>query len=93
MNLHPDASGTDAYSKDAFWTQKEKFWTPKKGLRTLSKEDLTGHTQKKEHFVTYAKKSAFFQKPFFLERQIKEGHWRLKVYLVIFGGSRAKAMP
>ena len=33
--------------KDAFWKQKDAFWTPKKGLRTLSKEGLTGHKQKR----------------------------------------------
>ena len=52
--------------------QQDAFWTPKKGLRTLSKEDLTGHKQK-EHFVTYAKKSAFFQKPFFLGKANLKG--------------------
>ena len=58
--------------KDAFWTQKDAFWTPKKGLRTLSKEDLTGHKQKKEHFVTYAK-VFFFQKPLFLGKANLKG--------------------
>ena len=43
--------------KDTFWTQQDAFWTPKQVLGTLSKEDLTGHKQKKEHFVTYAKKN------------------------------------
>ena len=31
----------------------------------MSKEDLTGHKQKKEHFVTYAKKSAFLSETSF----------------------------
>ena len=60
--------------KDAFWMQKDAFWTPKKGLRALSKEDLTGHKQKNEHFVTYVKKikkeEFSFKHLFFLERRI-----------------------
>ena len=50
----------------------DAFETQNKGLRTLSKEDLTGHKQKKEHFVKSAK-NMFFQKPLFLGKANLKG--------------------
>ena len=70
--------------KTPFGRKKTRFGRRKKVSGHCLRRICQG-THKKEHFVTYAKKSAFFQKPLFLGKANLQGSLETQgIYRVVF---------
>ena len=78
VNLHPDASGADA-ERRLLDAKRRVLDAEKRSQDTVYGGSDRAQT-KKEHFVTYAKNSAFFQTHLFLGKaKLKGSLARLKV--------------